>query len=614
MTRALSLYLPHWPIDLVRRRLRQAAAAHEDHAGRDTQDAHTSRIASRAMGTARASPHTPRPSHHRPSPSHHKPNSPQPALILLVTTVANRRLVTHCCRACSAAGVHIGMTLAHAQALLPTPTANAHKPLILPANPDADAAALHALAVWATRFAPLVEPGVPDGLLLDITGCQRYFGGEDRLLTRIAGSMRRLSIDARIAIAPTFAAAWAVARFAPHPHSIVSDRPDALHSALAPLPVAALRIETATVEALEQIAITHIHHLLDLPRSALPSRFGDELVLRLDQALGQAMESITPVRAIEPVQVQQLFAGPTTQFEAVQLATRQLVDQLAEALLHREAGVRRLELTLQRSDLPPATLEIVLSRPSRQPRHLWSLIVPRLEKMNLGHANGGGVERIILTALRMGRLPHEQSEVWLLGDAQRDLAKQNRQLGELLDVLGNRLGAQRVTQRQAVESHLPEATFVTTPAGSAAMDDARPAVRRSRKAASAHAILKPQTASPGQPRISHAQRPSQLLDEPEPIDVIAVTPDGPPAWLCWRGQEHRLIAGLGPERIEEPWWHQAIPSHHASTPSAASPATDPAAGSRQIRDYYRVEREDGVWLWIYRQWPSNCWFLHGRWA
>jgi protein ImuB len=96
-----------------------------------------------------------------------------------------------------------------------------------------------------------------------------------------------------------------------------------------------------------------------------------------------------------------------------------------------------------------------------------------------------------------------------------------------------------------------------------------------------------------------------LLAWPEPIDVIAPVPDGPPVLFRWRRQPHRVAAAEGPERIEAEWWEH----DGGHDPGRAQP----------WRDYYRIEDESGRRFWVYRLGgytpgaPAR-WFLHGRFA
>jgi protein ImuB len=141
-------------------------------------------------------------------------------------------------------------------------------------------------------------------------------------------------------------------------------------------------------------------------------------------------------------------------------------------------------------------------------------------------------------------------------------------LGELLDTLGNRLGPNRVVRAEPVASHLPERATCFRPA---IEEGIRPGL------------------------FSFPDRPSLLLERPDPIEVIAMTPDGPPSWFRWRGQEQRITASAGPERLAVEWWKEKT-------------NRDCSSG----RDYFKIQDEHGRWLWIYR--IRSRWFVHGLWA
>ena len=90
--------------------------------------------------------------------------------LVLTRLVGAARVVTHVCPRARQLGVRPGTSLAQAYAQVPQLVAAEHEPA-------RDQAALQRLAHWALRFSPLVEPVEPQTLLIDITGCERLFGG-----------------------------------------------------------------------------------------------------------------------------------------------------------------------------------------------------------------------------------------------------------------------------------------------------------------------------------------------------------------------------------------------------------------------------------------------------
>ena len=93
-----------------------------------------------------------------------------------------------------------------------------------------------------------------------------------------------------------------------------------------------------------------------------------------------------------------------------------------------------------------------------------------------------------------------------------------------------------------------------------------------------------------------------LLAQPEPIQVMATTPDGPPQWLRWRGVEQRIVSSAGPMRLAPQWWK-------ASRNRAIEPPSH-----QGTRDYFKVQDEAGRWLWIFRRLDTSRWFVHDVWT
>jgi protein ImuB len=483
------------------------------------------------------------------------------ALLLVAQGSAQARgaqAVAHCCDRARAGGVRVGMPAGEARALFAPEEVRA-----LDDDPAQAAADLERLARWAWRFAPVVAVDPPDGLLVDVTGCERVSRGERNLVRSVMRDVGRLGIASRVAIAPTFGCARALARFAPHRGSIVATGEQ--RAALAALPVAALGVGFDIVDALAEVGVERLGQVMDLPRAGLASRFGDEVLLRLDRALGQAIETIEPVRLAARFVAMREFDGAATQIEAIEQTARALLDEVCAQLERRERGARRLDLELLRLDASPVRMQVTLGRPSRDAKRLWSLLGRRLEGVHLGF----GVERVALGATRTGPIAHEQRGIPGVGGG-RDLDGE-RALAETLDAMANRLGAQRVARIEAVESHLPERAFRSRPV---LEDGPRPRAR-----------------------IAQAARPTAMLDRPAPAEVMCLTPDGPVVSLRWRAGAGRIVASEGPERIGDEWWRR---------PGAGS-------GAGPTRDYFRVCDEAGRWWWLLREVETGKWFVCGGW-
>src|SRR5580658_1554015 len=124
------------------------------------------------------------------------------------------------------------------------------------ADPAADDAALRKLTLWATRYTPTASPwdedNGADGFFLDIEGASHLFGGEERLMADIAARLlKNFGFVAQIAVADTAGSAWALSRFHASPLFVLPPGREA--AALAPLPIAALRLAPDTRATLRRL-------------------------------------------------------------------------------------------------------------------------------------------------------------------------------------------------------------------------------------------------------------------------------------------------------------------------------------------------------------------------
>lgn len=486
-----------------------------------------------------------------------KPVDPEQPFVLAVEAAGGPRIAA-LNEAAEAEGLAAGDLLADARA-------KAGMLQVRPANPAADDAALKRLALWATRYTPNVSPwgeeNGADGFFLDVTGAAHLFGGEEALLTDLSCRLDRFGLPARLAIADTAGAAWALSHF--HPTACIILPPGQEAEALAPLPVAALRLASDTCETLRRLGFKRVGALIDKPRAPFAARFEAELLRRLDQALGRAFE---PLALIAPPPVyhslRYLLEPIAAQDAIVAVATR-LMKDLVHALVRDGVGARTLRLALYRIDGEVTMVDISLTLPTRDAAHVARLVDLKLEQIARTVDAGFGFEALGLAATIVERMEPTQIDLAPAadhGDAERCAA--------LVDRLRQRLGPLRVRQLAPVASHLPERaeTAITG-------------------------------AAPVWPAPEEA-RPLLLLPHAEPADVIALVPEGPPQHFRWRGVMHGVAQAQGPERIASEWWRTPQPT----------------------RDYYLVEDEAGRRFWLYREGlyeRETCsprWFVQGLFA
>ncbi len=459
-----------------------------------------------------------------------------------------RRILASVDDAAHRAGLSVGMTVTHAQSLVP-------ELCVVNATPQEDEAALVRLAIWCIRYSPLVTPDPPDGVFIDVAGSAHLFQGEAALLADLCERLKAQGISAKAALSDTPGSAWGLARFG----QTVLVSPGRASEAIASLPIAALRLAPSVIASLHEVGIERVAQLASKPRSSLHLRFGGDVLLRLDQALGSRQEALSSILPPELPRTELRFAEPIADPEDLKRVINKLSKALCIEMLSRGIGARRLDLVFLRVDNIAQSARIGLSRPYREPKHLVKLLADRLVVIDPGF----GIEIASLTASWVEALAERQT----IG---AHLAEDGSQVdvSQLVDTLGVRLGSKNVYRLAPVESALPERAMRRVPALHATNGAAWP---------------------------EHLPRPARLFVHPEKIEAIAAIPDHPPRFFIWRGIRHIVAKADGPERIHGEWWVDE-------------------KETQLVRDYYRVEAEDGTRYWLFRDAPTQdggAWWLHG---
>ena len=439
-----------------------------------------------------------------------------------------------------------------------------------PADPEADRAALCRLACWATRYTPAVAPwdggSGTDGLFLDVTGASHLFGGEEGLLADLACRLRAFNLTPQLAIADTAGAAWAMSHFHSSPAIVLRSGEE--NTALAPLPIEALRLRPEMCAALRRLGFKRVGAVLDKPRAPFTARFSAELLRRLDQALGRIPEPLAFVAPVTTYRGLRQLLEPITTQDAIVTVADLLMQDLVPALIQDGMGARRLQLTLYRVDGEVIHVDLSLSAPTRNPAHVAHLLHLKLERAKEAVDAGFGFEALSLTVTTPERMAPAQAEL-----ADHCVRGRIESTATLIDKLSQRLGPERVRRLEPRKRHLPE-----------------------KAEASCHPAASPVWPMPDEAR----PRPILLLPCAEPAEVVALVPEGPPKRFRWRGINHDVVRSQGPERIASEWWR-----HRRGQPT---------------RDYYVAEDNTGRRFWLCREGlygretSGPRWFVHGLFA
>lgn len=418
-----------------------------------------------------------------------------------------------------------------------------------------------ALGWWALQFTPRVAWVDDEALLLEVSACERLWGGRLALMRELARTnpapvpvQRAQGATSRIALARL----RMFARGEEPPVDMPSD-----------LPLDTLSAARDHLDVLAHLGCRTWGDVAALPRGGLTRRFGKELREALDAAWGLRPESHAWLTL--PDAFEQKLELPALAESAPELmwSANRLLSALQIWLAARQRGAVALELQwtldLKRFngiDLPPhQQITVRTAEPTQDMAHLRRLLA----------------ERLALTTLAAPaswlRLRSIETTPWA-GASTSFLPEDNRKgdkLHELVERLSARLGAQQVLRAVAQADHRPECKQVWKPALHRARADASP----------------PSPSSVSQP---DALYPSWLLREPLRLEMEGERP-------CYQGRLRKLV---GPQRVEAGWWGEGQPA---------------------VRDYYIAESPQAGLVWIYRERPSSCftsesprWYLQGMYA
>ncbi len=497
--------------------------------------------------------------------------------------------------AAEVSGARIGMPLSEARSLVGRSRkfAGHH---VFEHQAAADLRVLQQLAMDCQRFSPIVglpADSSPGSLLLDVSGLTHLFGGDDGLRNHVHQYFQSLGYLVSTAISKTPGKAWALARYA----NLGSE--PSCDDVFERLPVAALRLQEATVDTLQQLGVQSIFQVRALPRSGLRSRFGDEIIKRLDQADGIIDEVIEAIYPPADYQAEKFLDYPVTDRQTVEVLVSRLADQLCQQMRATGRGglVWHFQLNgppgeqaeeTQASKTEPRQMTIKLFQPTASLSDLVPLMKMQMAELfqgRRGNRKGKKTGRRKQLAFQVQEVIVSVRNCVLLAERQRQLFDENprldkQALAHLINRLSSRLGQEHVLRPVLQSGAQAEDNCYFEPL--VGQKIGRKNGRRRRSGGWRNA------ASP-------LQRPLTLY--PQPVPIAAVSLDGTPRRssgipaLFLQGQQRlKVKRRWGPERIETAWWR----------------------GPTVRRDYWRIETEEGRWVWVYRDLQERGWFLHGE--
>jgi protein ImuB len=459
-----------------------------------------------------------------------------------------RMVITEVSKVAKTKGLYAGMIAADAKIVFP-------EVKVVDDRTDLAEKLLNNLSIWFIKYTPVVSIDLPDGLILDVSGCTHLWGSEEAYLKDIINKFKSLGYHVRLAIADTVGTAWAVCRYGKE-KAIIKSNEQA--EALMRLHPEALRIEYSISERLHKLGLHTISSFINMQRSALRRRFGEQILLRLDQALGNKAEIIKPVITVEPYNEHLPCIEPIQTATGIEIALQQLLEALCTRLQKEGKGLRFATLKCYRVDNNIQEINIRTNHPSNNTKHLFKLFETKIASIEPAL----GIEVFTLDASKIEQVQSSQETFWTMNSSLECM-----EVAELLDNLENNFGHNIIHRYLPAERHLPEHSIKL--AGS--LKDKPTTEWRADKL-----------------------RPTHLLKQPQPIEVTAPIPDYPPMNFRYNGKLHIVIKADACERIESEWW----------------------LDKGLHRDYYAVQTDEGKCYWLFRlgHYTENTkplWFIHG---
>ncbi len=463
-----------------------------------------------------------------------------------------RMIITAISPLAQSQGIEIGMRAADAKAICPGLE-------VLDDKPSRVAKLLKGLGEWCVRYSPtvMIDEFSMDGLFMDVSGCTHLWGGEREYLKEIIFRLKTKGYTVRLAMADTTGAAWAVSRFGTiTPLISTGGHAEALLS----LPPIALRLNEATLSKLRKLGFYQIKSFIGMPRSVLRRRFGEEFLARLGQALGTVDEIIQPLQVPVLFQERLPCLEPIKTRKGIEVAITRLLEKLCLHLQNEGKGLRKAILTCYRIDGQIVQVDIGTNGASHNVNHLFTLFQLKIEQIRPGL----GIELFVLEAPKVDDVMPGQEALWA-GKPGLD----DQSVIQFLDLVAGKVGSSVINRYIPAAHYWPERSFKSSTSI---------------------------TEKPSSDWRSDKPRPTELLKNPDPIDVMALIPDNPPKFFIYKGTKHNVIKADGPERIEREWW----------------------LDKGEHRDYYQVEDEQGQRYWLFRSGhygnEGYKWFIHGFFA
>lgn len=372
-----------------------------------------------------------------------------------------KRLIMSCNTAARTQGIESGLALKAAYAICPQLETDDYDEVTQKQY-------LEELCLWALQFSSWVTPCMPDIILLEIEASLKLFGGLAKLLKRLEHSAHEQKLTLVIGVAPTPSAARLLAQVNSCQASnnrqtndnkrgdqaLVNSITDlvTLESVLASLPVSFLPLDAFTQKGLRQSGIKHCSQLFKLPATALTRRFGEactELIYRL---LGRIPEPCPAYQMPESFlrSLDLPLEAPDT--NALQFPMNRLLGALGGYLRASDSGVKTLNIKLYHPRCKASITTIGFLEATADHKHLLRVATERLANKDLPEP----VSAITIEALETDSITRSGKDLFNKSESQSGTIEQ------ALDLLGARIGRDKIYTPSSQKDHRPEKASATS--------------------------------------------------------------------------------------------------------------------------------------------------------
>ena len=444
-------------------------------------------------------------------------------------------------------------------------------------------------ATWCNQFTPRVSIETKNMLILDLKGCTHLFGNKLRIIQTITNHFKKINISVLSGLGENTTIAKASIHFnkntqiirnsittvdyynnSQDTYNAISTNsksiPPQNNDLLKTIPIESLDLDITEKEEIKYLGVETIHDLQSIPYKALLTRFGPKIIKNLKKSIGVEPELRSYFKSKSVFSRSINLPEPISLIPDIIRLYEKLTNALCTHLKNNNKGTRALNLNIHRVDNTKQLIQIKTAEVTSN-----SKIFIRLFKLKLNQVEAGfGIEFIRVSASDTEDLPLFQDKLQI-GNIKEDkplrITLQKEEYKDLILKLSNKIGFDSLIHLHPNQSHIPE--------------------NNTQKVSAAYC-------SPtfSWPPATH-QRPL-LIFRPEAIKIIEYKKT--PKLFIWRKKTYNVIVSFGPERIAAEWW------------------LDSPQWRTGLRDYWKIEAECGIKLWLFEAKGAELkggWFIHG---